>query len=135
MPVELIHPSDLFRSEHYAQVAVATGTRTVYLAGQVAYDEHQRLVGTGDLAAQTEQATLNVGRALAAAGATFADVAKLTIYVTRWTPERMPEFVAGFARAAQRLGIASRPPTSLIGVQVLYDPEILIEIEGIAVLP
>ncbi|UJR85246.1 RidA family protein [Sandaracinus amylolyticus] len=135
MAVQLIHPSGLFRAEHYTQVAIATGTRTVYLAGQVAYDEHQRIVGVGDLAAQTEQATLNVGRALEAAGATFEDVAKLTIYVTQWTPEQMPRFVEGFSRAAQRLGITSRPPASLIGVEVLFDPDIRIEIEAIAVLP
>lgn len=135
MSVELINPSGLFQSEHYAQVAIATGARTVYLAGQVAYDEHQRIVGVGDLAAQVEQAMLNVGRGLEAAGATFDDVAKLTMYVTRWTPERMPQFVAGMGRAAERLGITSRPPASLIGVATLYDPDILIEIEAIAVLP
>jgi enamine deaminase RidA (YjgF/YER057c/UK114 family) len=135
MSVEMINPSGLFQSEHYAHVAVATGTRTVYLAGQVAYDEHQRIVGVGDLAAQVEQAMLNVGRGLEAAGATFDDVAKLTMYVTRWTPEQMPQFVAGMGRAAGRLGITSRPPASLIGVAVLYHPDILIEIEAIAVLP
>jgi enamine deaminase RidA (YjgF/YER057c/UK114 family) len=134
MPIETIEPSNLFRSEHYAQVAIATGTCTVYLAGQVAYDEHERIIGVGDLAAQVEQAMLNVGRGLAAAGAAWSDVAKLTIYVTRWTPEQMPMFVDGFGRAANRLGITSRPPTSLIGVEVLYHPDIRIEIEAIAVL-
>ena len=49
MPIQLLEPAGLFRSEHYAQVAIATGTRTVYLAGQVAYDEQQRVVGGDDL--------------------------------------------------------------------------------------
>jgi enamine deaminase RidA (YjgF/YER057c/UK114 family) len=135
MSIELIEPATLFRSELYAQVAVATGTRTVFVAGQVAYDEQQHIVGAGDLAAQVEQALCNIGRGLDAAGATWRDVAKLTFYVTQWTLDRLPAFVEGFGRAAQRLGITTRPPASLIGVAVLYDPALLVEVEAIAVLP
>lgn len=134
MPIQLLEPAGLFRSEHYAQVAIAAGTRTVYLAGQVAYDEQQRVVGGDDLAAQLEQAMVNVGRGLDAAGATWSDVARLTIYVTRWTPDQLPQFVDGFARAARRLHITTRPPASLIGVEILFQPELRVEIEAIAVV-
>lgn len=134
MPVQTIDPPGVFRSELYAQVAVATGSRTVVLAGQVACDEQQRIVGEGDLAAQVEQAMLNVGRCLDAAGATWTDVARLTMSVTRWTFDQMPELVAGIGRAAQRLGITSRPPMSLIGVEALFHPDVRIEIEGLAVV-
>lgn len=134
MPIDLLDPPGLFRSEHYAQVAVATGARTIYLAGQVAYDEQQRVVGPDDLAAQVEQALVNVGRGLDAAGATWHDVARLTIYVTRWTLDQLPQFVDGFGRAARRLGITRRPPSSLIGVEVLFQPELRVEIEAIAVV-
>ena len=133
MPVQTIEPPGVFRSPLYAQVAVATGTRTVVLAGQVALDEQERIVGVGDLAAQLEQAMLNVGRCLEAAGATWADVARLTMYVTGWTPDQMPQLVAGLGRAAERLGITARPPMSLIGVEALFHPDIRIEIEAIAV--
>ena len=74
--VELLNPAGLPVPDVYAQVAVARGTRTVYLAGQVARTADGAPVGGGDLAAQTEQAFLNVATALAGAGATFDDVAR-----------------------------------------------------------
>ncbi len=63
MPVELINPDGLPKPEFYAQLSVATGTRTVYLSGQVARDAQGQPVGAGDLAAQVEQAYLNVATA------------------------------------------------------------------------
>lgn len=135
MSVVTIDPPRVFRSPFYSQVSIATGSRTVYLAGQVAQDEEERIVGVGDLAAQVEQAMRNVGRCLDAAGATWRDVAKLTMYVARFQLDQMPTFVEGFGRAAQAMGIEGRPPASLIGVEVLYHPDILVEIEAIAVLP
>ena len=96
MPIETLNPDSLFEPEHYAQVSIATGTRILSIAGQVAHDAQGDLVAPGDLEAQVEQAFVNVGLALAAASATFADVFKLTIYVTRWTLDQMPQFVAGY---------------------------------------
>ncbi|MGP4094466.1 RidA family protein [Nonomuraea sp. KM90] len=58
----------------------------------------------GDLAAQVEQCYLNIGTALAGAGGSFGDVAKLTVYVVDWTPDKMPQLLAGISRAAERLG-------------------------------
>jgi enamine deaminase RidA (YjgF/YER057c/UK114 family) len=135
MPVETLNPASLFEPEHYAQVSIATGTRIVSIAGQVAHDAHGHLVAPGDLEAQVEQAFVNVGLALAAASATFADVFKLTIYVTRWTLDQMPQFVAGYERAARRVGFEARPPASLIGVEVLFHPDVRVEIEASAILP
>lgn len=133
MSVETMNPAGLFEPELYSQVAIATGSRTIYIAGQVAHDEQGGIIGAGNLEVQVEHALLNVGRALEAGGATFDDIAKLTIYVTRWTLDQMPQFGAGFARAMERLGSTSRPPASLIGVAVLYHPDIRVEIEAIAV--
>ena len=59
MTIELLNPAGLPQPEFYRQVAVATGTRTVYLAGQVARTAEGEPVGPGDLAAQVEQAYLN----------------------------------------------------------------------------
>ncbi len=134
MPVDIVDPEGLPRSEQYAQVGVATGTRTVYLSGQVARDADGRPVGAGDLAAQTEQALLNVATALGGVGAEYSDVAKLTIYVVDWTPEKLADLGAGAGRAAQRLGVDPRRPTTLIGVAALSEPDLLIEVEAIAVL-
>lgn len=134
MTTQTLNPEALFKPEFYDQVSISTGTKLVFVAGQVAHDAKGGLVAPGDLERQVEQAFLNVGHALKAAGATFADVAKTTIYVTRWSIDQMPRFAAGFARAAQKLGITTKPPTSLIGVEVLFHPDVRVEIEVTAVL-
>lgn len=69
------------------------------------------------------------------AGATFADVVRLTVYVTQWQPEKIGEFMAGVEAVAPEIGLSLPvPPASLIGVQMLFEPEVLVEIEATAVL-
>jgi enamine deaminase RidA (YjgF/YER057c/UK114 family) len=134
MGIELINPAGLLTPQGYTHVAVATGSRTVYVAGQVGQDVAGNVVGPGDLAAQTEQAFRNVATALAAAGATFADVAKTTLYVVDWSPEKMGPLFEGFGRAAAELGLGQPGPTTLIGVAGLAAPDLLIEVEVTAVV-
>lgn len=134
MSVETLNPAGLPQVEVYRQVSVATGTRTVYVAGQVARTADGTPVGPGDLAAQTEQAMVNVHTALAAAGAGLADIAKLTVYVPGWAPERMADLVAGLTAAAGRMGGAVLVPATLIGVAALAEPDLMVEIEAVAVL-
>ncbi|HEX5685921.1 MAG TPA: RidA family protein [Ideonella sp.] len=133
MSVTLMNPEGLFKPDVYRQVAIATGSRHVHIAGQVAYGPDGQLVGPGDLAAQVAQSYRNVAKALAAAGATFQDVVRLTFYVVDWKLELMPAFVAGVERVAEELQIAPAP-ASLIGVSVLYEPGVLVEIEATAVV-
>jgi enamine deaminase RidA (YjgF/YER057c/UK114 family) len=135
VPVEFLNPSSLPQPEHYKQVAVATGSRTVYLAGQVARTADGTPVGPGDLAAQVEQSYLNVAAALEAVGGSFADVAKLTVYVVDWSADKLPALGAGVARAAERLGTDPRRPITLLGVAGLGEPDLLVEVEAVAVLP
>lgn len=92
-------------------------------------------VGPGDLAAQAEQAFLNVATALAAVGGSFDDVAKLTIYIVDWTEDKLQALGGGAGRAAERLGVNPVKPTTLIGVAALAEPDLMIEVEAIAVLP
>jgi enamine deaminase RidA (YjgF/YER057c/UK114 family) len=133
MAVTLSTPDGLAPSPFYQHVAVATGTRHVHIAGQVSQGPDGQLVAPGDLEGQTAQAMRNVHTALASVGATWADVVRLTVYVVDWTPDRIGQFAAGVQRVAEEIGY--RPaPASLIGVQVLYTPEILIEVEATAVL-
>ncbi|MFH8796514.1 RidA family protein [Streptomyces sp. NPDC017941] len=134
MAITLVNPEGLPKIDAYRQVAIATGTRLVFVAGQVSWDADGVTVGAGDLAAQVEQCYLNVATALAAAGGTFDDVAKLTVYVVDWTPEKMPLFLEGAARAAERLGGAPVPPGTLVGVAALDVPDHLVELEATAVL-
>ncbi|GAA1579598.1 RidA family protein [Actinomadura kijaniata] len=134
MTVTLINPDGLPKPEVYRQMSVATGSRLVFLAGQVARDAEGRPVGEGDLAAQVEQSYVNVATALAAVGGSFADVAKLTVYVVDWTPDKMPLLGEGVSRAAARLGIDPVKPITLLGVAALGEPDLLVEVEATAVL-
>ncbi|MBM7169559.1 RidA family protein [Streptomyces sp. G44] len=134
MAITLVDPSGLPKIDAYRQMSVATGSRLVFVAGQVAWDAEGVTVGEGDLAAQVEQCYLNIGTALAEIGASFDDVAKLTVYVVDWTPDKMPLFLAGAARAAARLGVTPVPPGTLLGVAALAAPGLLVEIEATAVL-
>ncbi|MFB6833016.1 RidA family protein [Streptomyces hydrogenans] len=134
MAIDLVDPTGLVKVDLYRQTAVATGSRLVFVAGQVAWDADGVLVGEGDLAAQVEQCYLNVAAALAEVGASFDQVAKLTVYAVDWAPDKMPLFVEGVARAAARLGPLSAPPLTGIGVAALADPRLLVEVEAVAVL-
>lgn len=135
MPIQVLNPDGLPKPDVYRQVAVASGSRMVFLAGQVARTADGEPVGEGDLAAQVEQAYANVTTALAAVGGSFDDVAKLTLYVVDWEPSKMADLGAGVARAIERLGIDPLKPVTLIGVAALGEPDLLVEVEAIAVLP
>ncbi len=134
MSISLINPQRLPQVDFHRQVAVATGSKLVFMAGQVAWDADGVLVGEGDLAAQVEQSYLNVGTALAEVGGSFDNVAKLTIYIAGWTADKMPLVEEGRAGAFAKLGVASLAPGTLIGVDTLFTPDHLVEIEAIAVI-
>ncbi|MFJ3799517.1 RidA family protein [Streptomyces sp. NPDC090088] len=134
MAITLMNPSGLPKIDVYQQVSIASGSKLVFIAGQVAWNADGVTVGEGDLAAQVEQCYLNIGTALAEAGGSFGDVAKLTFYVVDWTPDKMPPLLEGISRAAAKLGVTPVPPTTLIGVAALDIPDHLVEIEATAVL-
>ena len=134
MVVDLYNPDGLPKPEVYRQMSVATGSRLVFLAGQVARDAEGNPIGAGDLAAQVEQAYLNIATALAAVGGTFDDVAKLTVYIVDWSPEKLPQLGEGVGRAAAKLGVDPVKPITLLGVAALGEPDLLVEVEATAVL-
>lgn len=134
MAVTLVNPGGLPDAQAYRQVSVASGSTLVSVAGQVAVDAAGTTVAPGDFAAQVEQCYCNVGIALAEVGASFADVAKLTVYVVDWTPEKMAPFLDGVARAAAKLGTTPVPPATLLGVAALAAHDYLVEVEATAVI-
>lgn len=134
MTVTLVNPDGLPKPDVYRQLSIATGSKLVFLAGQVARDAEGRRVGEGDLAAQVEQAYLNIGTALAEVGGSFDDVAKLTIYIVDWTPDKMPLLEEGVTRAAAKLGFDPVKPITLLGVAALGEPDLLVEVEATAVI-
>jgi enamine deaminase RidA (YjgF/YER057c/UK114 family) len=81
------------------------------------------LVAPGDLAGQVAQVHRNVAKSLAkslaAAGATFADVVRVTWYAAGWRREMYDAFRAGVEQAREELGITTTPPAALIGVEIL----------------
>ncbi|HEY9312754.1 RidA family protein [Williamsia sp.] len=134
MAIELINPDGLPKPDVYRQMSVATGSRLVFIAGQVARDADGNQVGNGDFAAQVEQALLNIGTAMAAVGGSFDDVAKLTIYVVDWSPDKYPLLGEGVGRAAAKLGVDPTKPITLLSVAGLGEPDLMVEIEATAVL-
>jgi enamine deaminase RidA (YjgF/YER057c/UK114 family) len=131
MGLERITPAGLFKPAAYTQVVEARGRRLVFVAGQVSIDADGKLVAAGDFAGQVKQVFANLRSALAGAGATPADVTKITIYIVNYKPELRA--LLGEARAAV-FGPTTLPASTLVGVQALAEPGFLIEIEAIAVL-
>ncbi|MGF1596433.1 MAG: RidA family protein [Acidimicrobiales bacterium] len=128
--IEHISPPGLAANPAYTHVVAARANRTVYISGQVAMDAAGESVGVGDLAAQTEQVMRNLGAALAAAGAGFDDVVKITTYVVGYEPEQRA--VIGEVRG-RHLPAGNPPASTLVGVSALAHPDWLIEIEAVAV--
>lgn len=126
---QIVTPEGLAPGNGYSHVVHGEG-RIVAVSGQVALDADGKVVGEGDPAAQAEQVFANMARCLDEAGATFADVAKFTFFVTDLAV--MPALRAARDRylAPQRL-----PACSAVQVAGLIRPELLIEVEALAVLP
>ncbi len=131
MTLEHIRPDGLANYGSFTQVVAASGSKTIYISGQVAWDASGVTVGVGDFAAQAKKAFENLAVALEAAGATPADVAKTNVYIVNYEPEMGRAL--NDARKAVWAG-ATAPASTLIGVQALAAPEFMIEVEAIAVL-
>lgn len=135
MTVQLLTPEGMFQPVPYHHVSIGTGSRQVHVAGQIARDAEANHIAPGDLTGQVAQALRNTARGLAGAGATFADVVRLRFFVTHWSPEKMDDFMAGLESVSDELGIPRPlPPVSLIGVDYLFEPDVLVEVEAFAVL-
>ncbi|MFH8337373.1 RidA family protein [Streptomyces sp. AM6-12] len=128
-PVRIAAPAGVAPAAQYSHVVTATG-RLVAVSGQLALDEDGRLIGPGDPAAQARQVFENLSRCLAAAGAGFEHVVKLTYFVTDMA--HMPAI-----RAARTAHIPDDrlPASSAIQVAGLVSPDFLMEIEALAVVP
>jgi len=104
---------------------------TVYVSGQVALDAEGRLVGPGDLRAQTAQALENLSHSLRIAGATPGDVAKITVYVVNLTPADW----ATVREVGARFFPQRNPPAGVaVGVASLPRDSLLIAVDAIAIV-
>jgi enamine deaminase RidA (YjgF/YER057c/UK114 family) len=131
MAKERINPPTLSRAAAYTQVVTAQGGKLVFLAGQTPIDGQGNPVAVGDLRAQARQVYQNVGAGLAAAGATFSDVVKMTAYIVNYNADARG--VIGEVRR-EFVPEDQLPAHTLLGVQALAREEYLIEVDTIAVV-
>ena len=131
MPKQFLNPPALNTPNGFTHVVTATGAKTIYVSGQVSVNEKAEVVGKGDFRAQVERTFENLKACLAAAGATFKDVVKVTYFVVGLKSEHVP--VVREIRS-KYLDAANPPASTLVGVAALVVPEWLIEIEVIAVV-
>jgi len=118
------------QSVGYTQMVEVTGSKMLYLSGQIAIDPGGQVVGAGDLHAQTQQVFENLKAGLAAAGATFDHVVKLQLFLLDITQIQIVRDVR------DRYVNTQLPPASTaVEVRRLFRDELLIEIDAIAALP
>jgi enamine deaminase RidA (YjgF/YER057c/UK114 family) len=129
--IEYLKPDGLLNVPSFSQVTTASGGRLVFVSGQVSWDEKGNVVHAGDLEAQTRKTYENLKLALAAAGATFDDVVKFTVYVKDLDTEKWRLI----SKVRSQYLSKERPPAStMIGVTGLVFADLLIEIEAYAVV-
>jgi reactive intermediate/imine deaminase len=123
-----LSPPGLPMPNGYSHVVVAPAGRIVHVSGQVPVDADGELVGPGDVAAQTSQVFENLTIALEAAGASWADVVKLGIFL------RDVGAIAAVRSVRDEYVDLERPPAStLVEVSSLYRDDVLVEVDAIAV--
>jgi len=110
----------------YSHVVVVEGKKTIFVSGQLARGASGEVVGAGDMRAQIRQVGENIKAALAAAGATLADVVKSNTYVTD-----MDEYFRHVDVRMEYLGPAM-PTSTTVEVRRLAHPDFLVEIEVVA---
>ncbi len=128
--IRFVNPPDLPRPFGYSYVAEVSGGKTIYLSGQVALDRSGNLIGPGDLRAQTQQVFANLNAALAAVGADFSAVVKLTYFLLDIAQIQIVREVRD-----QFVNVQQPPASSAVEVRRLFRDDVLIEIEAIAVMP
>ncbi len=133
MTIEQIQPEELFQRKLggqplYSAAVVATGKKLIFVAGMVSRNKSGEVIGAGDMRAQILQVAHNLRIALEAAGASFKDLVKTTTYVTA-----IDEF---FKCSAERATIfsASLPTSTTVEVRRLSQPELMVEIDAVAVI-
>lgn len=134
LPAQDIHhinPPQLSKSPAYSHAVTAKPGTIVWISGQIAANSKGEVVGKGDLKAQLDQAWANLKAALAASGATFADVVKLNTYIVDYKPSMREDVRAARLRF---MGPGEPPAATLVGVQSLATDDWLVEIEATAVI-
>lgn len=130
--VQYINPEGLSKNPAFSQVVTTQGKgKTIYVGGQDAVNAKGEIIGKGDVGAQTEQVLKNLQTALAACGATFDNLLKITIYIVQGQDLRR-----GFQASQKYFGhLKNQPAISGLFVSALANPDFLVEIDAIAFVP
>jgi reactive intermediate/imine deaminase len=112
---------------HYTDAVDAGGF--LYISGMLPVNADGELVGTGDVIRQSEQVLDNVGAVLQATGATFGDVVRVGVYVRDMADREL------ISTVRRRYFGDARPASTLVEVSALANPDALVEIEAVALLP
>ena len=130
MQKEIFCAPTVYSPVRYAQGIKTTGGTIVWISGQVSQDQDGKMVHKGDFAGQARQALANLKAMIEAAGGTIHDIIKVNTYLTDL---RYREELARIR--AEFFPDGKLPASTLVGVTGLADPDMLVEIEAIAVLP
>jgi len=131
MPKKFINPPGMKPLGMYTQVTVAQGGSVAFISGQVSADANGKVVGAGDIQAQAVQVFENLKLALGGIGATFEDVIKFTIYIVGFTQERRKAVMDVRGRYISH---KNPPAATMVGVDQLVEPELLVEIEAVVAI-
>lgn len=131
MTIERINPTEVFDTSQlgFPTVVASRRGRTIY-TGSVAFDKQMRIVGAGDLRAQLRKTLQNIRVALAAAGASPADVVHMRMYVVNLQSD---DRFAILDALKEFYDNGPAGTNTLIGIQGLARPELMVEIEVVAV--
>jgi len=130
--VQHINPDDLSKNSAFTNVIVASGQmKTVYIGGQDAIDASGTIIGKGDIKQQTEQVLKNLQSALKAGGADVEHVIKWNIYVVQGQPIQ-PAFEVFQGVWGRR---PNPPAITMVFVSGLANPDFLVEMDAIALVP
>jgi enamine deaminase RidA (YjgF/YER057c/UK114 family) len=130
--VQYLNPDNMMKNPAFTQVVVVpSAAKTLYVGGQDAVDASGEIVGKGDIATQVEQVFKNLQTALAAGGASLENVIKWNLYVVQGQP------IQPGLEVFQRVwGRRPNPPTiTMAFVAALANPDFLVEMDAIAVVP
>ena len=128
MTINLVRSDSLYKEAPYAYASIAPRGALIFTAGACPLDDRGEVVGLGDVRAQASLAVANLSTALAASGATLADVLKTTVYVAS---ADQADLVAAWEVVRAAFGEHDAPST-LLGVAVLGYSGQLVEIEAVA---
>jgi enamine deaminase RidA (YjgF/YER057c/UK114 family) len=132
MAFELLNPKGLEPPVGYSHLAVITGGKLVYVAGQAPFDANGQVIGKGDFVAQFTQVLRNLKTAIEAVGGQTRHYAVLTIYLTD---------LQAYLNGKKLIGAVYRdlfgkyfPAITLVEVKSLYNPDCMVEISGVAII-